>query len=128
MDIEHIALNIKDPVKAAEWHTNNLGMKVIRSSGEAPYVHFIADKAGRVLFEFYSNPDAPVPDYASMDPLVLHIAFKSDDVKSQRQRLIDGGATPEGEITNTPAGDEIAMLRDPWGIPIQLVKRAKPIK
>ena len=103
-------------------------MKVIRSSDGAPYVHFIADSAGQVIFELYSNPDAPVPDYASMDPLVLHIAFKADDIKSQRQRLIDSGATPEGDIVVTPAGDQVAMLRDPWGIPIQLAKRAKPFK
>lgn len=44
-----------------------------------------------------------------------------------RARLIAAGATPAGEIVVTPAGDELAMLRDPWGIPLQLVRRAEPM-
>jgi hypothetical protein len=27
----------------------------------------------------------------------------------------------------TPAGDHLAMLRDPWGLPIQLVHRSTPM-
>jgi hypothetical protein len=27
----------------------------------------------------------------------------------------------------TPAGDELVMLRDPWGVALQLVKRAQPM-
>jgi hypothetical protein len=41
--------------------------------------------------------------------------------------LIAADATIAGDVSITPAGDEIAMLRDPWGVPIQFVKRAKPM-
>jgi hypothetical protein len=37
------------------------------------------------------------------------------------------GATAEGEVSVTPAGDEMAMLRDPWGLPVQLIKRRVPM-
>jgi hypothetical protein len=30
-------------------------------------------------------------------------------------------------LTTTPAGDSLVMLRDPWGIALQLVKRAQPM-
>jgi hypothetical protein len=30
-------------------------------------------------------------------------------------------------VATTPAGDQLAMLRDPWGVAIQLVKRAQPL-
>jgi uncharacterized glyoxalase superfamily protein PhnB len=33
------------------------------------------------------------------------------------------GATPEGNVTTNDTGDTVAMLRDPWGIPVQLVSR-----
>ncbi|GAI31566.1 unnamed protein product, partial [marine sediment metagenome] len=36
-------------------------------------------------------------------------------------------ATPVGDISVTPGGDEIAILRDPWGVAIQFVKRAEPM-
>ena len=34
---------------------------------------------------------------------------------------------PAGDISVTPAGDQLAMLRDPWGFAIQLAKRNQPM-
>ena len=127
MKIEHVALNVPDPVKAAEWYVKHLGMQIIRSSTESPYIHFLADSAGQGVLEMYSNPAAAVPDYAAQDPLILHIAFVVEDMAGTRARLLEAGATAAGEITQTPNGDQLAMLRDPWGVPLQLAKRGKPL-
>jgi hypothetical protein len=62
-----------------------------------------------------------------MNPLVLHIAFLVDDVKGIRDALIAAGATPTDEVTITASGDELTILRDPWGVPIQFLKRAEPM-
>jgi uncharacterized glyoxalase superfamily protein PhnB len=62
-----------------------------------------------------------------MDPLVLHLAFAVEDVGGARARLLAAGASPVGEVAVTPEGDQMAMLRDPWGFPIQVVKRARPM-
>lgn len=127
MRIEHIAINVEDPVSMAEWYCKNLGMKVVRKGPPPISVHFIADETGNVVLEIYHNPPDAVPDYASMDPLLLHIAFMVDDVKGVREKLMAAGAAPVGEADVTPKGDEIAMLRDPWGVAIQFVKRAEPM-
>ena len=127
MKIEHIAVVVRDPVGMAEWYVENLGFRVLRKAGEPTHARFIADEAGRVVLEVYNNPKVDVPDYASMDPLVLHVAFSADDVGGARRRLLSAGASPEGDLTVTEAGDELAMLRDPWGLPVQLVKRREPI-
>ncbi len=37
------------------------------------------------------------------------------------------GATSVGEIVETPTGDRFAMLRDPWGLALQLASRAQPL-
>ena len=125
--IEHIALNVKDPVAMAKWYCRNLGMKVVRK-GPAPInTRFISDADGNILMELYNNPPDAVPDYASMDPLVLHIAFMVEDVKGTQEKLIAAGATSVGEVSITSSGDEIAMLRDPWGLAIQFIKRAEPM-
>jgi hypothetical protein len=39
--------------------------------------------------------------------------------------LIKAGATPQGDINTNDDGDQLAMVRDPWGLPVQLVKRTK---
>ncbi len=127
MNIEHIALNISDPVATADWYARHLGMKVLRQFGPPSHARFIADAAGRVVLELYCRTDAPIPDYAAMDPLVLHVAFAVSDVKAERARLLAAGASAVGDVTTTDSGDTLAMLRDPWGISLQLVKRAKPM-
>ncbi len=120
---EHIGINVQDPVKMAEWWEKNLDMKIKRQ-GEPPVsMHFLSDADENMMIEIYHNPPDAVPDYASMDPLLLHIAFEVDDVKAMQEKLIAAGATLHSYQVN-PDGDEILILRDPWGVPIQFVKRA----
>jgi glyoxylase I family protein len=128
MKIEHVALLVADPVAMASWYTQNLDMRVVRSSDEAPaFTRFLADSEGQGVLELYSSATLPVPSYAEMDPLVLHIAFAPDNVPATRDRLVAAGATPVGEVTVNPAGDYFAMLRDPWGVALQLVRRTRPL-
>jgi len=125
--LEHVAINVEDPVSMAKWYSQNLGMKVIRKGPAPVNMHFISDTGKNMMLEIYHNPPDAVPDYASIDPLLLHIAFMADDVKNIRDKLIAAGATPVGDISITPSGDEIAILRDPWGLAIQFVKRVEPM-
>ena len=37
------------------------------------------------------------------------------------------GATIVADVHELPPGDTFAMLRDPWGVPLQLVKRKTPM-
>jgi catechol 2,3-dioxygenase-like lactoylglutathione lyase family enzyme len=124
--IEHTAYQVEDPVALARWYVTNLGLSIKRSQSEAPFGYFLADDGDTVMLEFYRQ-SLPVPDYRSLDPLLLHLAFLADDVAATRTRLIAAGATPEGEAFRNAAGDEVAMLRDPWGLAIQLIKRADPM-
>jgi glyoxylase I family protein len=125
--LEHVALNVEDPVGMAKWYCQNLGMKIIREGPPPINARFISDDGENMMLELYTNPPDAIPDYASMDPLVLHIAFMAEDVKRIRAKLIAAGATPVGDVSKIASGDEIAMLRDPWGVAIQFIKRADPM-
>jgi glyoxylase I family protein len=125
--IEHTAYQVEDPVALARWYVEHLGMTVKRAQPESPFGHFLADDGDAVMLEFYANPKVAVPDYRRMDPLVLHIAFSADDVAAARARLMAAGATPVGDVQQTDAGDVLAMLRDPWGLAVQLVQRRTPM-
>jgi glyoxylase I family protein len=124
MTLEHIAFNIPAPLAAAKWYCQNLAMTVRRKQGPPASAHFLADANGKMMLEFYQHPTVPVPEYRTIDPQVLHIAFAVNDVASIRTKLLEAGATAEGEIFGNADGDQLAMLRDPWGMPLQLVKRA----
>jgi glyoxylase I family protein len=125
--LEHVAINVEDPEAMAKWYCENLGMKIVREGPAPVNMHFICDAGGNMMLEIYHNPPDAVPDYASMDPLTLHIAFMVDDVKGTCAKLIAAGATVASEVIVTDSGDELAMLRDPWGVPIQFLKRAEPM-
>ena len=127
MIIEHVAWSVENPVEAAQWYVEHLGMQIVRSAGPPAHARFLADSTGRVLLEIYNNPKVTVPDYPNTDPLIIHLAFTVEDVAAERERLVNAGATVVDEFTRTEAGDEMAMLRDPWGFPLQLMKRAEPM-
>ena len=127
LKIEHFALQVPDPVAMADWYLKHLGFTVARSGGEPSHVRFLADSSGSVMLEIYRNPVASVPDYRKADPLLMHVAYSSQNPAADRDRLVQAGAAVVDELMTTPSGDAIVMLRDPWGVPIQLVKRAKPM-
>ncbi|MEQ8785274.1 MAG: VOC family protein [Pirellulaceae bacterium] len=127
MKIEHVAFNVPDAAALAKWYVEHLGMTIKMQLDEPPFMHFLADDSGAVMVEFYSNTDAPLPDYHQQDPRTLHLAFVSADIAADRQRLIDAGAIPVGDIQRMENGTQLAMHRDPWGLAVQLVHRSPPM-
>jgi catechol 2,3-dioxygenase-like lactoylglutathione lyase family enzyme len=125
MKFEHFALNVPDAKATAAWYVAHLGLKVARTRNDAPYTSFLSDDTGRVIFEVYSNTAAAYPDHPSAHPLSFHVAFVADDPVAVRSRLVAAGATPAYEET-LPDGSFLIMIRDPWGIPLQLVRRVTP--
>jgi catechol 2,3-dioxygenase-like lactoylglutathione lyase family enzyme len=127
MHIEHVAFQVSDPVAMAQWYVQHLGCTIERSAGEPAFIHFLKDASGQALLEIYRNPRCAVPDYKALDVMQLHVAFYSDDPRADRDRLVKAGATIAEDHIVTPAGDEMLILRDPWNLPLQLVKRARPM-
>ena len=124
---EHLAVNVEEPVKVADWYKDNLGMKIMRQ-GEAPtFTTFVADSAENMMFEFYHNADAKLFNPSQYNPLSIHIAFVSPDINKTRDDLVKAGASVVTDVNKTPSGDQVLMLRDPWGLPIQFVERVDPM-
>jgi glyoxylase I family protein len=124
LKMEHVALDVSDPAAMAAWYTRHLGLEIVRSLATPPYTHFLRDTGGTMMIEIYKNPPDQVPDYAKMHPLLLHLAFVSADPETDKARLLEAGATCLQD-ENLADGSRIIMFRDPWGLSIQLCKRAK---
>ena len=124
---EHFALNVADPQSMTNWYCENLGMKVNRKGTPPTYTNFIADAGHNMMFELFINTGFPLLDVSKINPLSLHIAFTVEDVRAIRNGLIAAGATLVEDVKMSASGDEILMLRDPWGVPIQFIKRAQPM-
>ena len=124
--LEHVALNVTDPRAMADWYVEHLGMRVVRQVEGPPHTRFVADAGGRTVVELYVNPSARIPDYLRMDPLELHLAFDSQDPDGDRDALVRAGATALSD-DRLPDGSRLLMLRDPWGLALQLCARATPL-
>ena len=122
MKLEHVAFDVPDPEKLIAWWCEHLGFR--RSK---PGSAFILDDSGIMGLEIYRTGETPAaPDYKSMNSMTLHVAFVSDDVKADADRLVAAGATLEQITLENPAFN-MAILRDPWGVAIQLCRREKTI-
>jgi glyoxylase I family protein len=127
MNIEHVGINVADPVATGEWYCKHLDMTVVRQSGPPANGRFLSDKRGKMMLEFYYNSKVAVLDYRSLHPITLHVAFNVEDVAVARDRLLKAGGVAEGDVTTNDDGDVLAFVRDPWGLTLQLLKRAKPM-
>jgi len=126
MLFEHFALNVADAAAHARWYVQHASFRIVRQKPDAPFTHFLADSNGRVVLEMYTNPAAPLPDYPGMHPLCFHFALISSDARNDQARLVAAGASFVSE-ENLIDGGRLIMLRDPWGVPLQLCQRAQPL-
>ena len=122
MKFEHIAINVPEPRAMTNWYTNHIGLQIIRQEKEPPYTTFLADDSGNMMLEIYKNPPDDIPDYWQMDPLLLHLAFVSTQPGQDMNRLMEAGAKLIVD-ERLDANSRVIMMRDPWGVPIQLCKR-----
>lgn len=122
MKLEHIAIDVGDPEALIKWWCDNLGFR--RS---APKSAFIIDDSGTMGLEIYRTGETPsAPDYVSMNSMTFHVAFVSENVKADVDRLVAAGAKVETLQLENPAF-HMAILRDPWGVAVQLCKREHSI-
>lgn len=125
MTFEHFAFNVTDARPHARWYVEHLGWQIVRDVGGPADTLFLGDETGRVVLELYNNRNAPVPRYADTAPLCFHFAVVSTDARADRRRLEAAGARFVEEVT-PPDGSVLIMLRDPWGVPVQLCQRTRP--
>jgi catechol 2,3-dioxygenase-like lactoylglutathione lyase family enzyme len=125
MRFEHVGYNVPDAAAMAAWYVEHLGLRVVWKSDGPPHAHFLADSGDHAMLEIYSNPADAVPDYAEEHFLRFHLAFQVDEPQADRDRLLAAGATLIEEV-QPEEGSLVITLRDPWGVPIQMVRRKTP--
>jgi catechol 2,3-dioxygenase-like lactoylglutathione lyase family enzyme len=128
MRIEHFALNVADPVGMADWYVRNCGFRIHRQQNEPPYMVFLGDTDGHVLIELYHRTDKPCwTRQMFQEPLLFHVALSSNDLAADVARLTAAGASVI-ESTIGADGFGLVMMRDPFGMPLQLCRRNQPFE
>ena len=126
IQFEHYALNMNKPHEMAQWYVETLECQIVSQMETAPFTVFLADGNGRVFWEIYRNPQAPFSSVCHCDPLEYHLAFAVDDPQSWKTKILDAGGSYVTAV-ESDSGSLLMMMRDPWGIPLQLCKRVPPM-
>lgn len=124
MTFEHFALNVVDINGVVNWYCTHLGLTIANQQKVSPFMTFLADSTDRVVIEFYKREDESAEDFSNRHPLTFHVAFVSENAEEDKQRLLKAGASFFEEIFKED-GSHLVMLRDPWGMPLQLCQRAE---
>ena len=122
---EHVALNVPDRDAFVRWYVDNVGLQVVRDIPGK--MAFLADSQGVVMLEVYSNSNAQQLEFAATDPLAVHVAFEVDDPAAAAETLVAAGASIHDPF-KTAGDDTMVMLRDPFGIGLQLIRRGSPMR
>lgn len=123
MVFEHFAINVTNVEERVLWYTENLGLTIRSVQNEPPFMTFLADSTNRVIVELYHRPDEAITKFDLQHPLTFHVAFVSENALEDSERLQRKGALFFEEIKKAD-GSHLIMLRDPWGMPLQLCQRA----
>ncbi len=125
--IEHLEFNVPDTRAKAKWYADKLHMEIVRRGGAPTYNIFVSDPGHNVMMELNQNKDYPMFDFWKISHMAFHFAFEAEDLQAVKKEMIAAGAQLVDDITMTPGGDQVMMMRDPWGEPIQFVHRAHPM-
>lgn len=126
MVFEHFALNVKHPIETARWYVDNCEMKIVKGSDKPPFAHFLADKTGRVVMEIYKNYNAEMIDLKLKHPLEFHFAFMVKNAGEIKNKLLQAGASLVEEL-HPDDGSHLVMLKDPFGVSLQICQRGVPM-
>ena len=118
---EHMAINVENPKKVADWYVAYVGLKIV---SESKKMIFIADQGGHFSFELYNKPEAK-GRYSELNHAAAHVAFATDDADALANKMVEGGAKILKKFTN-PVGDTVINMMDPWGNNLQVIHRVKP--
>lgn len=124
MIFEHFAINVAEVKAVVAWYVDNLGLVITSEQVEPPFMTFLSDSTGRVIIELYHRPDETITQFSEQHPLTFHVAFVSENAKKDRSRLEKEKASFVEEVKKED-GTHLVMMRDPWGMPLQLCQRAQ---
>ena len=120
---EHIHLRSPDPEATAAWYQAHLDAEVIRSPQPDGSTRIDLNLGGQKVFIAKAAPDkaaeAPSSPYMGLD----HFGLTVTDIRAAVAALKAKGVTFTMDVTQNRPGVQIAFLRAPENVSIELIQR-----
>jgi glyoxylase I family protein len=127
MKIFHTAITVKSIEESRKFYESIFNLK-LRTKGERPELGLtfvmLEDEQGVAIELFETNNKLPLnTDLMNFNSLgIKHIAFAVEDVDKLFERALTHGATVVWKPQTGVTVKRIAFIKDPNGIPIELVE------
>jgi glyoxylase I family protein len=122
--IEHLALNVANPLLAADWYVKNLSLvEVFREHNNTVIYVADADKNFALKIHHYEHAGLRLADL-NLD--AAHIAFEGTNIEARAEKMVAAGAQKIGPTNTNAVGDTFIDLVDPFGFKHQLLNRVSP--
>lgn len=120
--IHHIAIICSDYAASKRFYTEILGLTVIREVYREDRQSWKLDLAlnGEYVVELFSFPDPPKRPSRPEATGLRHLAFATEDLDAEIERLNELGIHTEPVRTDEFTGKRFMFLADPDGLPIEL--------
>lgn len=129
MSIEHIGFCVDEPYRMANWYVENLNFRIIKKGGsETDGVVFIEDSKGKTILELYNVPGIKKMNFSTFVPLQFHIGIEVTNPLEKAKELVKSGAKLVGESIRNSYKGEKYLIRDPWGLTLQILNRKPKLK
>jgi len=111
-----------------KWYEENLGFKIIHTHGnDKDGVNFLYDEKSGFLLELFRSPDAGILEFSYMRPITFHLAIDCKDPLALAKQLESHGAKIIEGSHNIDHDSEKILIKDPWGMTLQLINRNKKL-
>ncbi|MGB9676453.1 MAG: VOC family protein [Candidatus Bathyarchaeales archaeon] len=130
MKFTYTGIRVRNLERSIEFYTKTMGMKIMRKGkmeAGGIYVQLKSERSPQILELNYYPPGTKFYEEYVSGCELDHLAFWCKDVRKEYKRVLDGGATPAVKPWDE-SGYTLAFVRDPDGIWIELIGRARKNK
>lgn len=120
--LHHIAIICSDYAASKRFYAEILGLTFIREVYREERQSWKLDLAlnGEYVIELFSFPDPPIRPSQPEATGLRHLAFATDDLDAEIERLTRLGIPTEPVRTDEFTGKRFTFLSDPDSLPIEL--------
>jgi catechol 2,3-dioxygenase-like lactoylglutathione lyase family enzyme len=121
MKLAHVGLCSLDTRTLAAWYADVLGLEIASENANEPPTLFLRSSDGSMIEVYPGNSREASPDNKRQG--IRHLAFQSDSIEADRERLITHGVEIVDDLTTHPNGARTLFFRDPEGNLLHFLQR-----
>ena len=121
MKLAHIGICSLDTRALAAWYADVLGLEIASENANEPPTLFLRSSDGAMIEVYPGNSPEALPENKRQG--IRHLAFHTDTIEEDRERLVSRDVEIVDDLTTHPNGAKTLFFRDPEGNLLHFLQR-----